>query len=74
MDSIKQYIAEKRAQSQRQKEENLRNEFEVVERGGYLWLTHEGVAFMKCDSLSYSGDVASELKKVRTTAIEFAKL
>lgn len=74
MNKIRQYFHNRKERKRLEDEARLKSEFRVVERNGYLWLTHEGVAFMKIESLSYAADVASELKKARETAIEFKGL
>ena len=74
MTSIKKYIADKKEKIRMQDEANIRSDFKVVERGGFLWLTHCGVAFMKVSSLSYADDVAKELNKARECAVEFERL
>lgn len=74
MKTIKQYIADQREQSRLQKESRLRAEFNVVERDGYLWLTHQGVAFSRIDLNMQAIDVASMLNDARETAVEFERL
>ena len=54
--------------------EQIRQEFDVEERDGSLWLTHQGIAFLKVSSLANAHDVAMELNKVREYAIEFKSL
>lgn len=74
MKTIKQYIADKKEQNRLQKEAQLKAEFKVVERDGYLWLTHQGVAFSRVDLNMQAIDVAAMLNDVRTTAVEFEGL
>lgn len=74
MNRIKQYFHNRKERKRLRNEAWIKAGFKVEERNGYLWLTHEGVAFMKIESLSYAGDVASELKKARETAIEYKGL
>lgn len=74
MKRIKQYIADKKEQNRLQNEAQLRAEFKVVERDGYLWLTHQGVAFMKFDEHTASDDIVGQLYESRGFAVEFEKL
>lgn len=74
MKTIKEFIADKKEKCRLQNEANLKSEFKVVERGGFLWLTHNGVAFMKIASLSKAEDVTKELNKARECAVEFDRL
>lgn len=74
MKRIIQYFKNRKERKQLQDEAMLKAEFKVVERDGNLWLTHDGVAFMKVNVVSYAYDVASELNKARETAIEFKNL
>lgn len=74
MKTIKQYIADQKEQSRLQKESQLKAEFKVVERDGFLWLTHQGVAFSKIDLTMQAIDVAAMLNDARDCAIEFERL
>lgn len=74
MKTIKQYIADQKEQNRLQKEAQLKSEFKVVERDGYLWLTHLGVAFKRIDSDMPAMEVANLLNDARNTAVEFEKL
>lgn len=74
MKAIKKFIEDKREKSRLQDEANIKAGFKVVERGGFLWLTHNGYAFMKVANLSNAMDIAKELNKARETAIEFERL
>lgn len=74
MKSIRKYIKDEKERMRLKAEANIRADFSVVERGGFLWLTHHGYAFMKVASLSNAEDIAKELNKARDTAIEFERL
>lgn len=74
MKRIKQYIADKKEQNGLQNEARLRAEFKVVERDGYLWLTHQGVAFSRIDLNVQAIDVAAMLNDARETAVNFERL
>lgn len=74
MKTIKQYIANQKEQSRLQRESQLKAEFKVQERGGFLWLTHQGVAFLKVANLAQAEDITKELNEARKCAIEFERL
>lgn len=74
MERLKQLIEKRRKKSRLQKDAELMSEFQVVERGGSLWLTHCGVAFMEIASLSMVEDVAKALNMARQTAVKFGKI
>lgn len=74
MKRIIQHFKNRKERQRLQEEARLRSEFSVVERGGYLWLTHDGVAFMKISSVAYAADAVKELLIARDTAVEFKKL
>lgn len=74
MKRIKQYIDNKREQNRLQNEANLKAEFKVTERGGYLWFTHNGVAFMKIEESDIADYITKMLNTSRETAVEFARL
>ena len=74
MKSFKSYIADRREKYRLQDEANLKAEFKVKERGGFLWLTHQGVAFMKVANLAQAEEITRELNKARECAVEFEKL
>lgn len=52
----------------------IRSEFEVVEKCGILYLTHNGVAFERMTSDITASDVAEMLNMARDTAQEYRKL
>ena len=74
MKSIKKYIADKKEQCRLQYESNIKADFKVIEKGGFLWLTHCGVAFMKVNNLSQAESITAELNKARDCAVEFERL
>lgn len=74
MQTIKEYIRNKKEKAQSQYEADVRADFRVVEKGGFLWLTHQGIAFMKVESTSKASDVAQRLAHARDTAIEYENL
>lgn len=74
MKTIKEYITAKKDEWRLQDESNLKSEFKVVERGGCLWLTHRGVAFMKIADSAQAEDITKELNNARECAIEFERL
>lgn len=74
MGKIKEYFNAYKQKIQFEKESQIKADFEVVERGGFLWLTHNGVAFMKIASASQAETVTAVLNKARECAVEFEKL
>lgn len=74
MNKIKEIIEKRKEKAQIEREAVLKSDFRVVERGGSLWLTHCGVAFMKVPATTKSEDVAKMLNDARANAIDFVKL
>ena len=52
----------------------IRKEFEVVEKDGVLFLTHNGVAFDQIDKDTPANGIASKLNIARDTAQAFRVL
>lgn len=74
MKSIKEYFAGQKEKFRLQHQEILRESFDVAERGGFIWLTHNGDAFMKVGDLSQASDIAGMLNEARECAVEFENL
>lgn len=74
MKAIKELIANSRENIRSQKEASIMAEFNVVERDGYVWLTHNGIAFMEFGCETSVREVTDKLAEVRETAVRFAKL
>lgn len=74
MKTIKKYFTEQKEKYRLQHQEILRESFDVAERSGYIWLTHNGVAFMKVGELSQASDIAGMLNEARECAVEFERL
>lgn len=74
MGKIKRYFDRKKEQWLLQDESNLRSSFKVEEKAGHLWLTHNGVAFMKVGELRQASDIAGMLNKARECAVEFERI
>ena len=74
MERLKQLIEKRKEKSRMRRDAELKSEFKVVERNSELWLTHNGVAFMKMPWDMQAHDVAYKLAKVRETAVTFDKL
>ena len=74
MNRIRQYFHNRRERKRLKDEAWVKAGFKVEERNGYLWLTHEGVAFMKVNSVAYAADAVKELLMARETAIEYKGL
>lgn len=71
---INEFIANKKEECRKNHEDSIRNSFDITERGGIMWLTHNGVAFMKIASLSQAGDITKTLNEARACAVEFERL
>lgn len=74
MKKLKELIERRKNKMRMQKDSELMSEFQVVERGDNLWLTHNGVAFIKIDEGMPSSVVTKALKDARENAIEFTRL
>lgn len=74
MERLKQLIEKRKEKTRLQKDAELMSEFQVVERGGYIWLTLNGVAFVKFEDGRDVSDITDALKEIRKYAIEFARL
>lgn len=74
MKRIIEYFKGIRDREQMREEMTIKGKFKVTEGGGWLWLTHDGVAFMKVASLAKAEDVAKALNEARECAVEFERL
>ena len=74
MKSLKKYISDKKEEYRLQTENEIKSKFKVKERGGFLWLTHDGVAFMKIANVAQAEEITKELNKARECAVEFEML
>ena len=71
MNRIKKYFKERKERERLQEESRLKSEFAVVERGGSIWLTHDGVAFIEFDYCVDAEYIAKTIGRCRDTAIEY---
>lgn len=71
---IRNWIDKKKNKYRRQRDNDIRDEFKVVELDGKLWITHNGTAFAEIDSIQSADEVANRLLKARETAIRYDKL
>lgn len=74
MERLKQLIEKRKEKTRLQKDAELMSEFQVVERGGYIWLTLNGVAFVKFEDGRDVSDITDALKETRKYAIEYSRL
>lgn len=74
MNRIKQYFKNRKERERLEEEAHLKSEFAVVERGGSLWLTHDGVAFAEFESDDDAHYIASAIDKCRNAAIRYKRL
>lgn len=71
MKTIKQWWNERKAQARDRELESIRRSFNVVEKGGKLYLTHQGYAFAAMQSCDSAEIIAARLEDARYAAIEF---
>lgn len=71
---IRRWIDRKKDSFRRQRDNDIREEFKVVELDGKLWITHNGVAFEEMDPSKSADEVTHLLLKARETAIRYDKL
>lgn len=71
MNVLKKWWSNRQKKEQDKIAESIRNEFEVVEKSGILYLIHNGVAFARIDADAKAIDVAEKLNEARDTAQEF---
>lgn len=74
MKRFKEIMAARKDKARLAEETNIKAEFRVVERGGDLWLTHDGVAFCAIPSDATSGQITEMLERARLTAVKYNAL
>lgn len=74
MKTIKQYIEDKKEKYRLKDEANMKASFKVKERGGFLWLTYNGVAFKKMESSASASDIVKALNMARDCSVEFIRI
>lgn len=74
MKTFSQIIDERKEKIRLQNEADIKSEFSVKERAGFLWLTHNGIAFMKINGNANASDVARMLNTARDCAVEFERI
>lgn len=74
MKTIKQYIEDKKEKLRLKDEANQKSSFKVKERGGFLWLTYNGVAFKKMEPSASAADIVKALNTARDYSVEFGRL
>lgn len=74
MKKISEIIRRYKVRKQTEQKRYIRAEFQVVERNGVLWLTHNGTAFAKVETNVSASDVAKLLSDARCAAILFESL
>lgn len=74
MKKIKEWWADYKAAKKEAHVNVVHSQFQVDERGGHLWLTHNGVAFLKINASDTSANVAGMLKTARENAVEYEGL
>lgn len=74
MKKLKKWIESSKAKRRCNERKLLMSEFDVAEHGGYLWITHKGVAFEKVSDYASAKEIATLLNRSRTIAVEFEQL
>lgn len=74
MKTIKELIAAFKAKEMEKKANELRAQFRVDERNGFVWLTHNGVAIIKFDDAVTADNISAMIESARKTATSFARL
>lgn len=74
MNYLKKWWAKKKAARENEIKEMIRGEFDVVEKSGVLFLTHNGVAFEQIPAEAPAAEVATMLNGVRTVAQTYRQL
>lgn len=71
---IKQFIEKKKERFRLKDEANLRASFNVKERGGFLWMTYNGVAFYKIAAAENASEIVKKLDDARNCSVEFMRI
>lgn len=74
MKTMKKWLADFKANGKQRRKEELQYQFQVIDRDGFLWLTHNGVAFMKVSMLSNAAKISEMLDEARKAAVEYEKI
>lgn len=74
MKKFKDIMADRKEKARLAEETSLKAEFRVVERGGDLWLTHDGVAFCAIPFDATSAQITEMLERARLTAVKYNAL
>lgn len=74
MKTICQLIKDKKEQWNNQETERVKSDFKVMERGGILFLTFNGVAFAEMEGKATANEIAEALNLARETATKFERL
>lgn len=71
---IKEWLVRRKRKDEQQRIRYLREEFDVEEKCGVIYLTHNGVAFERIDTDTSANDIAEKLNAARNTAQEYRTL
>lgn len=74
MNFIQKHIQKRRKRYEATIESRIKDEFGVIEKGGSLWLTHDGRAFMRIGSEMTADGIAELLGDARIAAVTYASL
>lgn len=73
MKQLRAVIKRYKSRKAKDAEFDLRMEFDITERDGFIYLTHNGVAFMKASGDTCADSLSLMLNGARETAIKYAK-
>lgn len=71
MNPIKQWWHKKLRETTETRIQDIRADFDIIEEGGSLFLTHRGEAFERIDIHARAEQIAERLETVRLTTIKF---
>lgn len=72
--NVREWWADYKAAKKRAHVNVVHSQFQVKERGGYLWLTHDGVAFLRINADERAQFVTDMLNGARECAMEYEGL
>ena len=74
MELLKKWLENIKARTVEQRVESIKDEFEVREKDGKMWILHQGVAFLELDGNCKASSIPESLNKARETAIKYERL
>lgn len=68
---IKKWWRRKLRESTEARKNDIRESFDIIERGGSIFLTYRGDAFEQIDTHARADEIAKKLENARLTALKF---